>query len=382
MAELLSALGQGHRAVLFTPEAEDGSPVLHGGMIPVMTAAHVARLALAPELSTLRAGLAPAWRNKLAQAERTGLRVTETSLPDNPGHWLLGAEAAQAQARGYARLPPAFARAWARSGRTLLLAAEGGPRAAGGYPDPDPSPLGHLPPRLDIASRAQAPCAHSAALEGDRAAEGDGDPGAGAGPARHGADGRHRAVQARNRSGSLSARGDLAPRAGHGLCGPDCAARAPRGRRAADRETVRARLTGSGPRPEGPAQACADAASRSGSRSRPAYGGREARPSEALCTMLLRSGASTTPERSSALPGTGGPSPPPGHHRVRLAPRRRTGPLHACREETVPAAGGGPSPNRHRLPAPAVRWPDPRQEKPQAADLIRCAPHPPSAHFR
>lgn len=125
MAELLSALGQGHRAVLVTPDAEDGGPVLHGGMIPVMTAAHVARLALAPELSTLRARLAPAWRNKLAQAERTGLRVTETGLPDDPGHWLLGAEAAQAQARGYARLPPAFARAWARSGRTLLLAAEG-----------------------------------------------------------------------------------------------------------------------------------------------------------------------------------------------------------------------------------------------------------------
>ncbi|WP_235842662.1 GNAT family N-acetyltransferase [Cereibacter sphaeroides] len=124
MAELLSALGRKHRAVLVTPEAADGGPRLQGGMLPVMTAAHVARLALRPELSALRAGLAPAWRNKLTQAERMGLRVTETGLPDDPAHWLLRAEAAQAQARHYARLPPAYALAWARSGPALLFAAE------------------------------------------------------------------------------------------------------------------------------------------------------------------------------------------------------------------------------------------------------------------
>ncbi|QCP88037.1 GNAT family N-acetyltransferase [Cereibacter sphaeroides] len=124
MAELLSALDRRHRAVLVTPETADGGPFSHGGMIPAMTAAHVARLALAPELTALRAGLAPGWRNALTQAERMGLRVTETGLPDDPDHWLLRAEAAQAQARRYARLPPAFALAWARNGGTLLLSVE------------------------------------------------------------------------------------------------------------------------------------------------------------------------------------------------------------------------------------------------------------------
>lgn len=124
----LRALARALRGVLIaTPEA----PLAGFGLVPLITARHHALWPLEAPEPTLRAALAGKWRNRLAQAERSGLRVAEEGDFD----WLLRAEAAQRAERGYRALPPEFARAWrqARKGGTLCLSARNaaGARVAG-----------------------------------------------------------------------------------------------------------------------------------------------------------------------------------------------------------------------------------------------------------
>lgn len=124
LAALVDGLAHSHRGVMLTPERIDGMDLLErSGLLTMVTAGHVARLSLASDVETLRAGLHQKWRNRLKRAETARLRVTSGSLPDDPGHWLLTAEAAQARTRRYARLPPAFSLAWARNAQTLLMTA-------------------------------------------------------------------------------------------------------------------------------------------------------------------------------------------------------------------------------------------------------------------
>lgn len=117
LVALLDGLRADHRAVTVTPDPVAGADPLAGrGWLPMVTPASLAELDLVPDPDRLRAGLRGKWRNGLCRAERAGLAVRETAFPDDPGHWLLAAEVAQARARRYRRLPPAFALAWVRAG--------------------------------------------------------------------------------------------------------------------------------------------------------------------------------------------------------------------------------------------------------------------------
>ena len=113
--------------LIATPE----EPVAGFGLVPLITARHQALWDLTPEEGALRAGLQGKWRNRLAAAERAGLRVRVEQAAD----WLIAAEASQRKDRGYRALPPAFATAWAQQspGSALVLSAgtAAAPRQAG-----------------------------------------------------------------------------------------------------------------------------------------------------------------------------------------------------------------------------------------------------------
>ncbi|MWD26986.1 GNAT family N-acetyltransferase [Aquicoccus sp. SCR17] len=83
------------------------------GFFPLLTPVSVAVIDLAPDRATRRARLHSKWRNRLARAEEAPLRVTRSTLPADPGHWLLRQEARQQKHRGYRGLPPAFSAAFA-----------------------------------------------------------------------------------------------------------------------------------------------------------------------------------------------------------------------------------------------------------------------------
>lgn len=120
-AEHRAALRALARAVpgllLATPEV----PVAGFGLIPLVTARHHALWSLDAPEAALRAGLAGKWRNRLAAAERAGVRLAEEGDFD----WLLRAEGAQRAARGYRALPAGFVGAWAKAvkGGVMCLSA-------------------------------------------------------------------------------------------------------------------------------------------------------------------------------------------------------------------------------------------------------------------
>jgi len=123
LAALLDLLAASHRAVIVTPERiAGGDPLSDGAALPMMTPACVAMLPVRPP-EAQRAGLHQKWRNRLRRAEAKGLECRAAPMPSDPGHWLLRAEAAQARTRGYSRLPPAFAAAWAGAAEARLFTA-------------------------------------------------------------------------------------------------------------------------------------------------------------------------------------------------------------------------------------------------------------------
>lgn len=130
LAALVRQLRADHRIVLLTPERGAGPDPLQGaGLLQMMTPGHVAWLALDVPEEGLRSRLHGKWRNGLARAERAGLRVVNGAMPHDPGHWLLAAEAAQAKARRYRRLPPDFTLAWKGESRLFVAEAAGRPVA-------------------------------------------------------------------------------------------------------------------------------------------------------------------------------------------------------------------------------------------------------------
>jgi hypothetical protein len=98
--------------LLLNPETDAGA---HG--LALQTPAHVAECDLAGSEAALRARLRQKWRNRLARAERSQLRVAETRLDARAGHWLFARERAQARARGYANWPEGLTRAFAAANR-------------------------------------------------------------------------------------------------------------------------------------------------------------------------------------------------------------------------------------------------------------------------
>lgn len=128
LRSLIAALRRDHAAVIVTPDPVGGAdPLADSDLLPFVTPITLATLDLSGDARARRARLRAKWRNALARAEAAPLRVIATTMPLDPDHWMLRAEAAQARARRYRRLPPDFAIAWAatRPADTLLLEAHG-----------------------------------------------------------------------------------------------------------------------------------------------------------------------------------------------------------------------------------------------------------------
>lgn len=114
LKDLVARLSARFAGVMVTPERSFGTDPLAGaGLLEMVTPHHLAEIDLSPTEAERRAALDPKWRNRLGRAERLGLDTRVEPLPPTGDHWLLRAEAEQAQDRRYARLPPRFATAWA-----------------------------------------------------------------------------------------------------------------------------------------------------------------------------------------------------------------------------------------------------------------------------
>ncbi len=100
------------RPVVLNADGLSAAALRAAGFWPLVTPATLALLPLGCEAG-MRSALAQKWRNRLNRAERSGLTLRVTDLA--PDHWILTAEAAQARARGYRGLPPAFSAAFARA---------------------------------------------------------------------------------------------------------------------------------------------------------------------------------------------------------------------------------------------------------------------------
>lgn len=74
-----------------------------------------------PDVTHLRAGLFPKWRNRLARAERSGIGVDVKELPPDPVHWLLAQAQEHGKACGYRSWPPALTAAYAAEPKATLL---------------------------------------------------------------------------------------------------------------------------------------------------------------------------------------------------------------------------------------------------------------------
>jgi hypothetical protein len=124
LVRLVAHLRTTHRGVMVTPDRiGDADPLAQVGMLAMVSAGHTARLPVRADEAAQLAQMHGKWRNRLRRAERGGLDLREAPMPPDSGHWLLRSEAAQAQARRYARLPAAFALAWAAGHETRLFSA-------------------------------------------------------------------------------------------------------------------------------------------------------------------------------------------------------------------------------------------------------------------
>ncbi|MGX9357135.1 GNAT family N-acetyltransferase [Roseobacteraceae bacterium S113] len=78
---------------------------------------YVAELDIKAPLDVLRKGLRQKWRNRLNRADALGLKLSETALYADHGHWLLDMERAQARMRGYANWPSEITVAFAKTNK-------------------------------------------------------------------------------------------------------------------------------------------------------------------------------------------------------------------------------------------------------------------------
>ncbi|SFA77910.1 Acetyltransferase (GNAT) domain-containing protein [Poseidonocella pacifica] len=118
-AEQADAIGsvRGHLrgAVIFSP---DHPPAMRG-LVPLMTAAHVAEWRLHSNAADLRAALRVKWRNRLTRAEAEDTEVRVSPMPADPSHWLFAREAALRRRRKYRALPAWLAVAYAATSPDL-----------------------------------------------------------------------------------------------------------------------------------------------------------------------------------------------------------------------------------------------------------------------
>jgi hypothetical protein len=122
---LVAHLRRSHVAVIATPDPVEGQdPLADRPLLELVTPMTIAALDIVGDRTVQRSRLHGKWRNSLARAEERPLRTAALRLPDDEKHWLLHHEATQATSRGYRRLSPGFALAWARQSpaTTLLMA--------------------------------------------------------------------------------------------------------------------------------------------------------------------------------------------------------------------------------------------------------------------
>ncbi|MFV0358985.1 GNAT family N-acetyltransferase [Tropicimonas sp.] len=133
LMSLLGLLRSRFCMLAVTPDRYGASdPLDESGWLETMTPCSFARLDLGPPPEDMRARMGGKWRNRLVRAEAGGIRVRHCAMPATADHWLFHREAAQARARRYRRLPPAFAVAWCGAGgmaASRLFTAEQGGRS-------------------------------------------------------------------------------------------------------------------------------------------------------------------------------------------------------------------------------------------------------------
>jgi glyoxylase-like metal-dependent hydrolase (beta-lactamase superfamily II) len=125
------------RVLLATPDAPLGDAAEWASWRRVMTGHATVRIDLAAAPEAIRAAMHGKWRNRLAAAERSALRVERVGARPAQYRWLLERELAQRTRRGYVALPDGFVEAWQaahpRGAEPLLaLRADLGREAAAG----------------------------------------------------------------------------------------------------------------------------------------------------------------------------------------------------------------------------------------------------------
>ncbi|MCX7229824.1 MAG: GNAT family N-acetyltransferase [Burkholderiales bacterium] len=124
------------RALLYTPDAPLADCTGFARLRRVMTGHSTVRIDLALEPDALRAAMHGKWRNRLAAAERSALKVERVGAKPAQYRWLLDHELAQRRRRGYIALPDGFVEAWqAAAGGGAGGRAGGGARSAKGAAD-------------------------------------------------------------------------------------------------------------------------------------------------------------------------------------------------------------------------------------------------------
>lgn len=105
------------KAVFLTPDAAElESATLRGARLAqVMSPYSTAMLDLERSAEDLRAGMKGKWRNRLARAEESGLKIAPASAAPGRYGWLLDEEAEQARREKYRSNPPALVEAWQRA---------------------------------------------------------------------------------------------------------------------------------------------------------------------------------------------------------------------------------------------------------------------------
>jgi hypothetical protein len=130
------------RAILLTPDAVSADTAGVSRSVRVMTGHATVRIDLTQETPALRAAMHGKWRNRLAAAERSTLKVQKVGGKPAQYRWLLDRELAQRSEKRYIALPDGFVEAWqvacgqaGRDGRTdamLTLRADLGRDAVAG----------------------------------------------------------------------------------------------------------------------------------------------------------------------------------------------------------------------------------------------------------
>lgn len=109
--------------LFLTPESGDDIPLSRSGFHRVMTPYATAEIDLTQPSVELRSSLHQKWRNRLAAAESSGLRIDRIDGKPERYTWLLDAEQAQQRRIGYRALPPALVPAWHSAGGRLRVYA-------------------------------------------------------------------------------------------------------------------------------------------------------------------------------------------------------------------------------------------------------------------